>query len=220
MSVYTFFQLGALILGASCCEGKADELRKLRAGQARILKIVLLINALMFFVELVAGILANSSSLLGDALDMLGDATVYGFSLYVLDRGPRLRATAALMKGGVMTAFALLVLGESIRKCFIEILPVAETIGVVGIAALVANSLCLWLLWSHRSDDINMRSTWLCSRNDIIANIGVIAAAVVVGMTGTKWADLAVGVIIAGIFLHSAVSVLQDAWPEVRNRVP
>lgn len=181
---------------------------------------MLVINAVMFLVELVAGIRARSTSLLGDSLDMLGDAAVYGFTLYVLDRGPRLRATAALMKGLIMTAFALVVLGEAVRKCFIDVLPAAETIGVVGVAALVANSLCLWLLWRHRADDINMRSTWLCSRNDIIANIGVIGAAFGVAATGTKWADLAVGAVIAGIFLQSAISVLREAIPQVRNRGP
>lgn len=206
-------------MAASCCEKKACELTKLRASQARILKMVLAINVLMFGVELVAGLRAASTSLLADSLDMLGDATVYGFSLYVLDRGPQLRATAALLKGLIMTAFALFVLGQAIYKCFFVVMPAAETIGIAGAAALIANGVCLWLLWRHRADDINMRSTWLCSRNDIIANLGVIAAAIGVSVTGTKWPDLAVGGAIAALFLASAISVLREALPQTRAAI-
>ncbi len=205
-------------MGASCCEGKSDALKLLRLRQAKILKVVLAINAAMFFVEFTSGIHAKSTSLLADSLDMFGDATVYAFSLFVLDRGPRARAGAAFLKGLIMLAFALFVLAEAVRKCFAEVLPVAETIGIIGSLALAANGICLWLLWRHRSDDINMRSTWLCSRNDIIANVGVILASGGVWVTATKWPDIAVGSIIATLFLSSAISVLREALPILRTR--
>jgi cation diffusion facilitator family transporter len=211
-------------MGASCCEAKSDELKILRLRQAKILKAVLAINAVMFFVEFTSGIHAKSTSLLGDSLDMFGDATVYAFSLFVLDRGPRARASAALLKGLIMLAFALFVLAEAVRKCFTEVLPVAETIGIIGTLALAANGICLWLLWRHRSDDINMRSTWLCSRNDIVANVGVIMASGGVWVTVTKWPYVIVGSVIAALFLSSAVSVLREALPILRaqsqDRVP
>jgi cation diffusion facilitator family transporter len=203
-------------MGASCCEGKSDALKLLRLRQAKILKVVLAINATMFVVEFTSGIHAKSTSLLGDSLDMFGDATVYAFSLFVLDRGPRARASAALLKGLIMLAFALFVLAEAARKTFVDVLPAAETIGSIGALALVANGVCLWLLWRHRSDDINMRSTWFCSRNDIIANIGVILAAVGVWVTSTKWPDIIVGSIIAALFFSSAVSVLRESLPILR----
>lgn len=203
-------------MGAGCCEAKSDELKILRTRQARILKVVLAINAAMFFIEFASGIRARSTSLLGDSLDMFGDATVYAFSLFVLDRGPRARASAALLKGLIMLGFALFVLGEAVRKCFVEVFPVAETIGTVGTLALAANGICLWLLWRHRSDDINMRSTWLCSRNDIVANVGVILASGAVWVTATKWPDILVGSIIAVLFLSSAISVLREALPILR----
>lgn len=136
-------------------------------NQRRILIWVLIINATMFVVEASAGWLAESSALLADSLDMLGDSLVYGFSLFVLNRGSQWLARSALLKGGIMALFGLFVLGEVAHKLIWPVIPMAETIGIIGTLALLANLVCLLLLWRHRSDDINMHSVWLCSRNDI-----------------------------------------------------
>lgn len=194
-----------------CCNKKADELEAIRNRQSTVLKIALGINAVMFIVELTAGMLANSVSLIADSLDMLGDALVYGFSLYVVARSARMKAIAALFKGSIMAVFGLFVLGQAVYKIFVPQVPAFETIGVIGLLALVANGLCLLLLWRHRADDINMRSVWLCSRNDIIANISVLFAAFGVWLTGSGWPDVLIGLALAALFLRSALSVLRDA---------
>lgn len=201
----------------SCCENKGSELAQLRARQGRVLYIVLAINATMFLVEFVSGWLANSTALLGDSLDMFGDASVYALTLYALHRSARTRAGAALLKGGFMLLFGLVVIVEAIRKSLLGVVPEAGFMGIVGAIALVANSLCFMLLYRHRSDDLNMSSTWLCSRNDLVANTSVLAAAVLVAFTGTLWPDVAVGLAIAALFLHSAWQVLTQAWQEWRS---
>ena len=201
---------------ADCCNDKACEIEALRDRQSSILKIVLGINAVMFFVELIAGLLAGSVSLIADSLDMLGDALVYGFSIYVVARGARMKAKAALLKGGIMAAFGLFVFGQALYKMILPQVPVFETIGIIGLLGLVANSLCLVLLWRHRADDINMSSVWLCSRNDIIANVSVLCAAVGVWLTSSGWPDILVGLGLAALFLRSAVFVLRGAKDELR----
>ena len=201
---------------ADCCNDKACEIEALQDRQSSILKIVLGINAVMFFVELIAGLLAGSVSLIADSLDMLGDALVYGFSIYVIARGVRMKAKAALLKGGIMAAFGLFVFGQALYKMILPQVPVFETIGIIGLLGLVANSLCLLLLWRHRADDINMSSVWLCSRNDIIANVSVLCAAVGVWLTSSSWPDILVGLGLAALFLRSAVFVLRGAKEELR----
>ena len=202
---------------AGCCSDKSCELAALRQRQSATLKAVLAINAVMFVVELTVGLLAGSLSLTADSLDMLGDALVYGFSLYVIDRGARHKAMAALFKGGIMAAFGLVVLGQAFYKLLMPQLPVAETIGAIGLLALAANGLCLALLWRHRADDINMSSVWLCSRNDIIANTAVLLAAAGVWLTHSGWPDVVVGLGIAALFLRSAMHVLRTAVVEYRH---
>ena len=201
---------------ADCCNDKACEIEALQDRQSSTLKIVLGINAVMFFVELIAGLLAGSVSLIADSLDMLGDALVYGFSIYVIARGARMKAKAALLKGGIMAAFGLFVFGQALYKMIIPQVPVFETIGIIGVLALAANSLCLVLLWRHRADDINMNSVWLCSRNDIIANVSVLGAAMGVWLTGSGWPDILVGLGLAALFLRSALFVLSGAKKELR----
>jgi cation diffusion facilitator family transporter len=196
---------------ASCCEDKSCEVTGLRESHGRVLWIVLAINALMFLVEGWAGLLAHSTSLLADALDMLGDALVYGFSLFVLARSARWQVGAALAKGGFMLAFGLGVLGEGLYKVFHPMMPGVETMGIVGGLALAANLVCFSLLYRHRGDNLNMGSTWLCSRNDLIANVGVLLAAGGSYLLTSRWPDLIVGGIIAGLFLSSALSVLSQA---------
>ena len=196
---------------ASCCEDKSCEVTALRESHSRVLWIVLAINALMFMIEGVAGILAHSTSLLADALDMLGDALVYGFSLFVIARSLRWQAGAAMAKGAFMLVFGLGVLAEAGYKIFQPIMPAVATMGTIGALALAANLICFALLYRHRADNLNMSSTWLCSRNDVIANVGVLVAAAATYLLASRWPDIVVGCIIAALFLRSAFSVLRDA---------
>lgn len=203
-------------MGKSCCENKASELKILQQKQGNVLKIVLVLNALMFVLEFAFGLISNSAALMADSLDMFGDAVVYAFSLYALDRGAVWRARAGLLKGLIMAVFAFFVVGQVIYKIMLNVTPHAETMGVIGVVALAVNAICLYLLYSHRSDDINMRSTWLCSRNDIIANVGVIGASAIVAWTNSLWPDVIVGTAIAALFLKSAFEVILEARTELK----
>jgi Co/Zn/Cd efflux system component len=167
----------------------------------------------MFLVELVAGLLAHSTALLSDSADMLGDAIVYGFSLYVVGRDSAWQARAALLKGTIMVAFGAGILAEIGAKLARGVTPSADLMLGVALAALVANTSVLVALWRHRADDLNMRSVWLCSRNDVLANAGVILAALGVGVTGSAWPDIATGLGIAALFVSSAVGVI---WAALR----
>ena len=200
----------------ACCEQKADELTTLRGKHKTVLVIVLIINAVLFFVEAAAGLLANSTALLADSLDMLGDSLVYGFSLYVLWRSAEWKAKAALLKGAIMALFGIGVLLEVIYKMVSGIIPSAETMGIIGALVLLGNGICFLLLFRHRSDDLNMRSTWLCSRNDIVANFSVLIAAVGVKVFDASWPDIVVGAAISALFLRSAFSVLRESLRELR----
>src|SRR3989338_3126539 len=202
---------------ANCCNDKACDIEALRVRQSSTLKIVLAINAVMFLVELTAGLISGSVSLVADSLDMLGDALVYGFSLYVVARSEKLKAIAALFKGGIMAVLGLFVLGQAIYKILFPHVPAYEAIGVIGLLALAANSLCFFLLWRHRSDDINMSSVWLCSRNDVIANVSVLFAAAGVWYTHSGWPDILVGLALAVLFLRSSIFVLRGAVTAVRE---
>ena len=198
----------------SCCENKSGELAQLRSSQSRVLYIVLAINTVMFLVEFSAGWIASSTALLGDSLDMFGDASVYALTLFVLDRSRRARAGAALLKGGFMLLFGVVVVADAIRKLLIQEVPAADWMGIVGTLALLANGICFAMLYRHRADDLNMRSTWLCSRNDLVANSSVIVAAGMVAITGTLWPDIIVGLAIALLFLHSAWQVIHEGLEE------
>jgi len=200
----------------ACCEAKEEELRTLRGKDKNVLTIVLVVNAVLFVVEASAGVLAHSTALLADSLDMLGDSLVYGFSLYVLWQSAEWKAVAAMVKGIVMALFGIGVLIESIYKIAAGVVPVAETMGVIGFVVLLGNGLCFLLLFRHRSDDLNMRSTWLCSRNDIIANLAVLVAAGGVALWGSVWPDVVVGGIIALLFLRTAWTVLNESIREYR----
>jgi len=202
-------------MGKSCCENKSGELQALRKKQAWVLKVVLAINATMFFVEFGFGWISRSTALMADSLDMLGDASVYGFSLYVLNKGSQWRARAGLAKGLVMAVFGLVVLGQALYRFFSQTVPEAQTMGIIAGLALSANLVCLYLLYSHRSDDINMKSTWLCSRNDIVANCGVLAAGALVSIFNSGIPDLMMGVAIATLFLWSSRDVIVEARSEL-----
>ncbi len=205
-----------------CCNDKGCEIEALQKSQSSTLKIVLGINAVMFLVELTAGLISGSVSLIADSLDMLGDTLVYGFSIYVVARGARMKAKAALFKGGIMAVFGVFVLGQAIYKIIFPQLPVFETMGAIGLLALAANGICFFLLWRHRTDDINMSSVWLCSRNDIIANVAVLFAAAGVWISHSGWPDIIVGLALAILFLRSALFVLRGALTELRaaNKLP
>ncbi|MDI1243512.1 MAG: cation diffusion facilitator family transporter [bacterium] len=205
---------------AGCCEEKACELEDLRASQSRVLWIVLAVNAAMFVAELTVGLIAGSVALQADSLDMLGDALVYGFSLYVVTKSMRWRAASALLKGGVMALFGVATLVQSVYRILYGSVPEAELIGIMGAVALAANGFCLYLLTRHRADDVNMRSTWLCSRNDIIANCSVLVAAGLVAITGTLWPDIAVGLIITSLFLKTSYTVIRESLGELKKRSP
>jgi Co/Zn/Cd efflux system component len=200
----------------NCCHDKACALDALRLRQGKTLRIVLAINVMLFLVEFAAGLVAASTSLMADSLDSLGDALVYAASLYVLARSDRWRNGAAMLKGIIMLGFGIAVAVALVGRILSPVVPVAEMIGGFGLFALACNASCLYLLTRHRSDDLNMESVWLCSRNDIVANIGVIAAGVGVGLTGSMWPDLIVGTAIAVLFLKSAVYVISRAWTEMR----
>jgi len=194
-----------------CCDNAASEIEKFQARQSKTLKVVLGINVGMFLVEFVAGLMAASTALLADSLDMLGDAVAYGISLLVVSRHDGWKAVSALIKAGIMALFGLFVLGQAAFKLLHPMTPHFETIGLIGVLALTANAACLWLLWRHRAEDVNMRSVWLCSRNDIIANAAVLIAALGVWLSSSQWPDLLVGLGIAALFLRSAFHVFKDA---------
>lgn len=194
-----------------CCNENDANLQRLHGRQARMLWAVLFINAAMFGVEFGAGWVAASTSLMADSLDMLGDALVYGLSLFVVARSTRWKATSAGAKGVFMLGFGLLVLGQAAVRAVVGDVPQVGIMAAVGLLALAANIASLVLLTRHRDDDVNMRSSWICSRNDLIANAGVLAAAALVALTGTLWPDIAVGVVIAALFVHSSIGVLRDA---------
>lgn len=201
----------------ACCEAKEEELRALRGKQKGVLTLVLVINAVLFVVEAAAGLLAHSTALLADSLDMLGDSLVYGFSLYVLWRTAEWKATAACIKGIIMALFGIAVLAEGFYKAIAGVVPVAEVMGIIGLLVFLGNGLCFLLLFRHRSDDINMRSTWLCSRNDLIANVSVLVAAAGVKILDSGWPDIVVGAAIAALFLKSAFTVLGESFAELQR---
>lgn len=190
----------------NCCE-----ISPIPERQRRVLLVVLWINAVMFLVELVAGLMAHSTALLSDSVDMLGDAIVYGFSLYVIAKGAVWQARAALLKGAIMAVFGAGIVIEIVLKLLRGLTPSADVMWTVGLVALAANASVLVFLRRWRADDINMRSAWLCSRNDVIANTGVLLAAGGVVLTGSAWPDVAMGLLIAAMFGTSAIDVIRDA---------
>lgn len=200
----------------SCCENKCEELELVKGKQAKVLKIVFLLNLAMFFVEFIYGLKASSSALKADSLDMLGDAFVYGFSLYALFKTSRTKNLAALIKGLIMLAFGSWVLIDCILKYINQTVPEAYTMSLVALLALAVNSLCLYLLFRHKDDDLNMKSTWMCSRNDIITNCGTMIAGFCVMYFSSIWPDIIVGVVISALFLHSSFHVIREARAQLK----
>jgi len=183
----------------------------------RVLWIALLINAAMFAVEIVNGFGARSTSLLADAVDFLGDASNYAVSLFVLPLGLLWRARAAMLKAWSMALYGVVVLDYTAYNALHGVVPEHLTMGVVGMLALTANTAVAILLYRFRSGDSNMRSVWLCSRNDAIGNVAVMAAALGVFGTGTGWPDFVVAAVMAALALSASVSVLAQARRELRE---
>lgn len=196
---------------ADCCHNKACDLEKMPTSQSQVLWIVLAINAIMFVVEFGFGVFAHSVSLTGDSLDMLGDSLAYGSSLYVINMGVRAKARSAFFKSTLMLSSASMAFVQALYRTFYQVTPESTMMGGVGVLALAMNVICLILLSRHRNDDINMSSVWLCSRNDIIANLAVLAAAGLVFYTSTPWPDLVVGVGITILFTTSAIKVFRQS---------
>jgi Co/Zn/Cd efflux system component len=208
-------------MSACCshCHDPSPEDRARDAAYRRVLWVVLTVNAAMFLVEIIAGLVAGSASLQADALDFFADAANYGISLFVVGMALRYRAIAALAKGLSMGAFGLWVIGTVIWHAIMGTVPEAITMGAVGTAALVANAASFGLLWAYRTGDANMRSVWLCSRNDVIANLAVLLAALGVFGTGTGWPDIAVAAIMASLAIQGAWVVVRYALAEVRSEL-
>jgi Co/Zn/Cd efflux system component len=206
-------------MSASCCEHKSEDLALAarRAETRKVLIAVLAINSIMFFVEFGAGIVAGSASLMADSLDMLGDALVYIVSLYAIERSARWQAGTALFKGAFILLLGLGVVVQIGLKIAYGVPPSSQLMLAFGTLALVANLYCLRLLWSFRADNLNLSSTFECSRNDVLANIGVIVAAGGVAWFRSPWPDIAVAIVIAFLFLRSAGRVIAGAWPEYRK---
>jgi len=208
-------------MSAHCCghehhhqDRGADLLRQ--AAFRRVLWCVLAINAGMFAIEIGAGLAAGSASLQADALDFLGDAANYAISLFVVGMALRYRARAALAKGASMGLFGLWVIGTVIWHALHGTLPSAFTMGAIGFAALAANAASFGLLWAYRHGDANMRSAWICTRNDVLGNLAVLLAALGVFGTGTGWPDLVVALVMAALALQGATVVVRQALHELR----
>jgi Co/Zn/Cd efflux system component len=210
-------------MSASCCGHDHDhhnesDLRD--RTYRRVLWAALVINAGMCIVEIGAGVAAGSASLQADALDFFGDAANFAVSLFVIGMALRVRATVALVKGVTMVAFGLWVIGTVIWHTVHGTLPSAVTMGAVGVAALAANAASFALLWAYRSGDANMRSAWICTRNDVIGNCAVLLAALGVFGTGTGWPDLIVATIMAALALQGGMTVIRHSLGEMRQPVP
>lgn len=206
-------------MAAGCCANQ-PKFDGMSAEYRRALWLVIAINGGMFLVELMAGALAGSQALQADALDFLGDTLTYGISLAVIGMSLRVRATAALLKGMSLAVMGLWVLGATAYRVLVSGLPDAAIMGGIGFAALVANLASVLILMRYKDGDANVRSVWLCSRNDAIGNLAVMGAAVGVALSGTAWPDLVVAALMAGLFLWSAMAIIRQALMERRVPVP
>jgi Co/Zn/Cd efflux system component len=200
---------------SGCCENNCS-LNVLHQSQRRTLQIVLGINALMFLIIMVAALYGDSTALLADSLDNLGDALTYGLSLYAVSRGAATKAKVALFKGGLIFLAALSVVGQIVYRFFVPSTPLFEVMGAFSLLGLVANSICLFLLWRHHHEDVNMSSVWECSRNDIASNLSVFVAAGSVWITASRWPDILVALGLVSLFMRSASRVIRSALMELR----
>lgn len=203
-------------MAGGCCGGGETSPPTNEKAWRRVLWIALAINAGMFGIEIVAGVTAGSAALKADALDFLGDSANYSISLSVAGLALQWRSRAALAKGASLLLLGAWVLASTVWMAMAGTLPRAETMGVIGILALLVNLICALMLWRHGDGDANRRSVWICSRNDAIGNIAVVAAAAGVFGTGTAWPDIAVAVILAGLGVSGGWQIVRQAWSEMR----
>ena len=203
-------------MSANCC-GHNATFEGLSADYKRRLWVVIAINASMFLVEMGAGALAGSQALQADALDFLADSATYGLSLAVIGAAVATRAKAAFLKGISLTLMGLWVFGATVYHVFVLGVPHAEVMGAVGFLALAANVASVLILMRYKDGDSNVRSVWLCSRNDAIGNVAVMIAALAVWVTATRWPDLIVAAIMASLFLSSSAQILRQSWREIRT---
>lgn len=203
-------------MSSRCCDSGCST-PVVSPGFRKALWIALAINLVMFVVEIISGLRSGSVSLLADAIDFAGDAANYGITLVVLSMGLVWRSRAAMVKGLSMLAFGMFVLGRAGWSIYAEVVPEPLTMGVIGALALVANVIVALLLYAFHEGDANMRSVWLCSRNDAIGNIAVMIAAAGVFGTGSGWPDLIVALIMAGLALSAGYSVVRQARQELRR---
>ena len=199
---------------SGCCDNNCS-IDALRERQQGTLQIVLIINAVMFLVIAVAALYGNSTALLADSLDNLGDALTYGLSLYAVSRGTTAKAKVALFKGGLIFLAAFAVVAQIGYKLFFPSAPLFEVMGAFSLLGLAANSVCLFMLWRHRHEDVNMSSVWECSRNDIASNLSVLIAAGAVWFTGSGWPDIVVALGLVWLLMRSAFRVVSSAWVQL-----
>ena len=202
-------------MAKTCCDDACDVTKVQTARYRKVLWAALIINLAMFFVEVLGGFSSGSVSLMADAIDFFGDAANYGVSLAVLGMSLLWRARAAMLKGVTMGVFGLLVLAKALWSFKTGAMPEPYTMGVIGGIALAANASVAFMLFAYREGDANMRSVWLCSRNDAIGNIAVMLAALGVFGIGSAWPDLLVAIIMASLGLSAAVHVLKRATVEL-----
>lgn len=208
------------IMADCCCTPPSINFdRNQRKSHRRVLWAVLAINASMFIIEVGAGLAAGSASLQADALDFLGDAANYGISLFVIGMALRYRASAALAKGATMGVFGLWVLATAAWHALHGTLPSAITMGAIGFTALAANAASFGLLWAYRNGDANMRSAWICTRNDVLGNLAVLLAALGVFGTATGWPDVIVAAIMAALAMQGAATVIKQSVDELRHPI-
>lgn len=204
-------------MSANCHHQHVDQQQTDDPRYRKILWIALVVNAVMFVVEITAGFSAQSASLLADAIDFGGDAANYGLSIWALSMATVWRARTAWIKGASMLVFGLFVLGKALWLAVSASVPQAEVMGAIGVLALVANVGVAVLLYAYRDGDANMQSVWLCTRNDAIGNLAVIVAAVVVWLTGTGWSDVFVAILMGGLAGQSGARVIKMANQEIRS---
>ena len=205
---------------SACCDHHCHAPSPENHGFRRVLWVALAVNAAMFAIEIAAGFAAGSAALKADALDFLGDASNYAISLLALGLAGLWTSRAALVKGLSMGAFGLYILGDAALKIANGVVPEPAMMGGVGLLALAANAGVAVLLYRHRGGDANRRSAWLCSRNDAIGNLAVLAAAGTVFLTDTAWPDIIVAAVMAGLELTSARSIILHALAELRRPQP
>lgn len=196
---------------SGCCDGGCSVNALQEERQRKTLKAVLGINAIMFIVIAGAALYGGSTALLANSFDNFGDALTYALSLYAVSRSNSTKAKVALFKGMLILLAAVIVTGQIIYKLYVPSLPIFEAMGLFGILSLMANSICLYLLWRHRHEDVNMSSVWECSRNDIASDLSVLLAAVGIWLLGTGWPDIVVALALVILLYRSAFRVLSSA---------